>query len=147
LPIDSLIQRITRKLHKSLDIVEQSSRWAVESWAVALGLLKLDASLTEPPCQPGGNGVPETKSASYDAPGPGGKNTANSVGPLPAFPEGGDPAKSTSDRRPPPVSCPNCDVPLAVDVPLSEIVPRPKNLWVHFEPFRALQRLPGLLLP
>src|SRR6516164_4416370 len=37
LPIDSLIQRITRKLHKSLDIVEQSSRWAVESWAVALG--------------------------------------------------------------------------------------------------------------
>jgi hypothetical protein len=35
----------------------------------------------------------------------------------------------------------------AVAAAALKIQPRPKNLWVHFEPFRALQRLPGLLLP
>jgi hypothetical protein len=38
--IEGVIDRVGLILHKSLDIVEESAKWAVASWAVALGLIR-----------------------------------------------------------------------------------------------------------
>ena len=41
IPVATTLQRIGRKLHKSLAIVEDAATWAVGSWAAALGLCAL----------------------------------------------------------------------------------------------------------
>ncbi len=45
-PKDLVIARLTKRLHEDFGLVEELARWAVETWAVALGVSSQEVPFT-----------------------------------------------------------------------------------------------------
>jgi hypothetical protein len=51
-PLESLLARLTRQIQKNVGLEEDLARWAVESWALALGVIRQPLVVAPPPPSP-----------------------------------------------------------------------------------------------
>ncbi len=126
-PHEVLLAQLTKRLRENLALAEDAARWAVESWALALGVI--EEPLPGPP--PRGKGV---------GPLPGPPPWGEGVGPLPSPPPWGE-------RVPARVAAP--PAPLVVQSPVPHVSTDERLVcvleghtdWVHSVAFHPAGRL------
>lgn len=65
MPKDALLSRLSKRVHENLGVTEDLARWAVESWALALGILSSEDFRSSSEC-PGSAATPRVRVSSDD---------------------------------------------------------------------------------